>query len=80
MKYNFAKSREAIKHLVKDERYDYIETGSLISINENVENILIPSEKRQLKMFPLDFDEFLWAMNEFELANLIKKTFVYLRI
>lgn len=69
------KAREAIKHLVKDGRYDYIETGSLISIKENVENILIPSEERKLKMFPLDFEEFLWAMNESELANLIKKSF-----
>ena len=69
------KAREAIKHLVKDGRYDYIETGSLISIKENVESILIPSEERQLKMFPLDFEEFLWAMNEYELANLIKKSF-----
>ena len=69
------KAREAIKHLVKDGRYDYIETGSLISIKENVENILIPSEERQLKMFPLDFEEFLWAMNEHELANLIKISF-----
>lgn len=70
------KAREAIKHLVKDGRYDYIETGSLISIKENVEDILIPSEERQLKMYPLDFEEFLWAMNEYELANLIKKSFV----
>lgn len=69
------KAREAIKHLVKDGRYDYIETGSLISIKENVESILIPSEERQLKMFPLDFEEFLWAMNENELINLIKKSF-----
>jgi len=69
------KAREAIKHLVKDGRYDYIETGSLISIKENVKDILIPSEERQLKMFPLDFEEFLWAMNETELADLIKKSF-----
>lgn len=69
------KAREAIKHLVKDGRYDYIETGSLISIKENVENILIPSEERQLKMYPLDFEEFLWAMNENALAELIKKCF-----
>ena len=70
------KAREAIKHLVKDGRYDYIETGSLISIKENVQDILIPSEERQIKMFPLDFEEFLWAMNEYELANLIKKSFL----
>ena len=70
------KAREAIKHLVKDGRYDFIETGSLISIKENVEDILIPSEERQLKMFPLDFEEFLWAMNEIELVNLIRKSFL----
>ncbi len=69
------KAREAIKHLVKDGRYDYIETGSLISIKENVSDILIPSEERQIKMYPLDFEEFLWAMNETELASLIKKHF-----
>lgn len=69
------KAREAIKHLVKDGRYDYIETGSLISIKENVSDILIPSEERQIKMYPLDFEEFLWAMNEIELASLIKKHF-----
>lgn len=57
------KAREAIKHLVKDGKYDYIETGSLISIKENVEDILIPSEERQLKMYPLDFEEFLWSTN-----------------
>lgn len=70
------KAREAIKHLVNDGRYDYIETGSLISIKENVEDILIPSEERQMKMYPLDFEEFMWAMSENELSNLIKKSFV----
>lgn len=69
------KARAAIKHLVKDGRYDYIETGSLISIKENVKDILIPSEERQLKMYPLDFEEFLWAMNEKELSILIKNFF-----
>ncbi len=66
------KAREAIKHLVKDGRYDYLETGSLISIHENVEGILIPSEERSIKMFPLDFEEFLWAMDERPLSELIK--------
>ena len=70
------KARESIKHLVKDGRFDYIETGSLISIKENVKDILIPSEERQLKMFPLDFEEFLWAMNEKELSILIKEFFI----
>ena len=55
----FPKAREAIKYLVADGRYDYIETGSLISIKENVKDIVIPSEERHIKMYPLDFEEFL---------------------
>ncbi len=66
------KAREAIKHLVKDGRYDYIETGSLISIHENSEGILIPSEERSIKMHPMDFEEFLWAFGEKPLAELIR--------
>ncbi len=66
------KAREAIKTLVKDGRYDYLETGSLISIHENVEGILIPSEERSIKMHPLDFEEFLWASGEKPLSELIK--------
>ena len=57
----FPKARQSIKKLVKDGRYDYIETGSLISIKENVKDITIPSEERKLKMYPLDFEEFLLA-------------------
>ncbi len=57
----FPKARQAIKHLVKDGRYDYIETGSLISIKKNVQDILIPSEEECIQMFPMDFEEFLWA-------------------
>ena len=57
----FPKAREAIKYLVADGRYDYIETGSLISIKENVKDIVFPSEERHIKMYPLDFEEFLWA-------------------
>ena len=60
----FPKAREAIKYLVADGRYDYIETGSLISIRENVENITLPSEERKIKMYPLDFEEFMVYMNE----------------
>ncbi|MCR5769147.1 MAG: AAA family ATPase [Lachnospiraceae bacterium] len=60
----FPKAREAIKYLVADGRYDYIETGSLISIKENVENITIPSEEKKLKMYPVDFEEFMDYMNE----------------
>jgi len=60
----FPRAREAIKYLVSDGRYDYIETGSLISIKENVEEITIPSEERKIKMYPVDFEEFLRTMDE----------------
>lgn len=60
----FPKARQAIKHLVNDGRYDYIETGSLISIKKNVQDILIPSEEYKLKVYPLDYEEFLWATNK----------------
>lgn len=60
----FPRARELIKHLVADGRYDYIETGSLMSIRKNVENILIPSEEHELTMHPMDFEEFLWALGE----------------
>ena len=55
------KVRQAIKHLVKDGRYDYIETGSLISIKKNVKNILIPSEEHKIDVYPMDYEEFSWA-------------------
>jgi len=58
------KARQAIKHLVADNRYDYIETGSLISIQKNVEGILLPSEEVRLKMYPMDYEEFRWAMGD----------------
>ena len=57
-------ARQAIKHLVKDGRYDYIETGSLISIRKNVKNIVIPSEERKINMYPMDYEEFLWAVGD----------------
>ena len=57
----YPKARQAIKHLVKDGRYDYIETGSLISIKKNVKNILIPSEEHKIRVYPMDYEEFLWA-------------------
>lgn len=57
-------ARQAIKHLVADGRYDYIETGSLVSINENTKDILLPSEERSVMMYPMDFEEFLWAIGE----------------
>ena len=57
----YPKARQAIKHLVKDGRYDYIETGSLISIKKNVKDILIPSEEHKINIYPMDYEEFLWA-------------------
>lgn len=60
----FPKAREAIKYLVADGRYDFLETGSLISIRENVESITIPSEERKIKMYPLDFEEFVSFLGE----------------
>jgi hypothetical protein len=58
------RARSAIKYLVADGRFDYIETGSLISIKKNVKDILIPSEEQALPMYPMDFEEFLWAMGD----------------
>lgn len=69
------KAREAVKYLVADGRYDYIETGSLISIKENVESISIPSEERRLKMYPMDFEEFGMALGEEILIGQIKHCF-----
>lgn len=65
-------ARQAIKSLVKDGRYDYIETGSLISIKKNVQNILIPSEERKLSMWPMDYEEFLWALDDTTTIPLLK--------
>ena len=71
----FPKAREAIKYLVADGRYDFIETGSLISIRENVEDITIPSEERKLKMYPVDFEEFAMYLGEEHLVEYIKKCY-----
>jgi len=60
----FPKARQLIKYLVADGRYDYIETGSLLSIKQNVQDIIIPSEEEKIEMHPLDFEEFLWAQND----------------
>lgn len=68
-------ARQAIKSLVKDHRYDYIETGSLISIKKNVQNILIPSEERKISMFPMDYEEFLWALGDTTTPVLLQKLF-----
>ena len=69
------RARQAIKHLVKDHRYDYIETGSLISIKKNVRDILIPSEERKLSMFPMDYEEFLWATGNSATPKLLADVF-----
>lgn len=69
------KARQAIKALVNDGRYDYIETGSLISIHKNVKNILIPSEERKLKMHPMDYEEFKWALGDNTTIPLLKKLY-----
>ncbi len=71
----FPKAREAIKYLVADGRYDYIETGSLISIKENVKDILIPSEERHFRMYPMDFEEFCNACGESALIDYIRLCF-----
>ncbi len=71
----FPKARQSIKKLVQDGRYDYIETGSLISIRDNVKNITIPSEERRIKMYPMDFEEFCLALNEEKMIEYIKTCF-----
>ncbi len=71
----YPRAREAIKHLVKDGRYDYIETGSLISIKENVKDILIPSEEQSLTMYPMDFEEFAEALGESLIIPYISECF-----
>ena len=70
----FPRAREAIKWLVKDGRFDYIETGSLVSINENVKEIQIPSEERRLTMHPMDWEEFLWATGNEILGESLKRS------
>ncbi len=69
------KARQAIKHLVKDHRYDYIETGSLISIRKNIKDILIPSEEVELEMFPMDYEEFRWALGDTATIPLLSQCF-----
>lgn len=72
----FPKARQAIKYLVKDGRYHYIETGSLISIHKNVENILIPSEEKNIQIYPMDYEEFCWAVgsNDYQIIQSFYKT------
>ena len=69
------KARQAIKHLVADHRYDYMETDSLISIRKNVKDILIPSEERQVQMYPMDFEEFKWALGDTVTIKLLRESF-----
>lgn len=68
-------ARQAIKHLVKDHRYDYIETGSLLSIKKNVKGIVIPSEETRIAMYPMDFEEFLWAIDKPQTHGLIRYSY-----
>lgn len=68
-------ARQAIKHLVKDGRYDYIETGSLLSIKKNVENIVIPSEETRLTLYPMDYDEFCWATGDTVSSVFLRQAF-----
>ncbi len=70
------KVRAAIKYLVADGRYDYIETGSLMSIRKNTEKIIIPSEEEHLNMYPMDFEEYLWAAGEEMLVDFIKECYI----
>lgn len=69
------KARECVKYLVADGRYDYIETGSLVSIRENVRGITLPSEERRMAIYPMDFEEFCWAVGEGSLAEYIRTCF-----
>ena len=71
----FPLARQAIKYLVKDGRYDYIETGSLISILKKSREIVIPSEEEKIKMFPMDFEEFLWATGDSVSPDMIRDAF-----
>mgnify|MGYP000614080301 CR=1 FL=1 len=68
-------ARQAIKHLVKDHRYDYIETGSLLSIKKNVKGIVIPSEETRIAMYPLDYEEFLWAIDKLQTYELLRYSY-----
>lgn len=71
----FPRARQLIKYLVADGRYDYLETGSLIRLKKNTENIIIPSEEEHIEMFPMDFEEFLWALGDEATAPLIRACF-----
>ena len=71
----YPRARQLIKYLVADGRFDYLETGSLIRLKKNVQDIIIPSEEDHIEMFPLDFEEFLWAMGDEATYPLIRHCF-----
>lgn len=71
----FPRARQLIKYLVADGRYDFLETGSLISLKKNVKDIIIPSEEEHIEMFPMDFEEFLWSMGDEATIPLIRHCF-----
>ena len=71
----YPRARQLIKYLVADGRFDYLETGSLIRLKKNVQDIIIPSEEDHIEMFPLDFEEFLWAMNDEATYPMIRQCF-----
>lgn len=71
----FPRARQLIKYLVADGRYDYLETGSLIRLKKNTENIILPSEEEHIEMFPLDFEEFLWSMGDETTIPLLRQCF-----
>ena len=68
-------ARQGIKKFVQDGRYDYIETGSLLSIRDNTDGISIPSEERRIEMFPMDYEEFLWAFGDYSTASLLRSVY-----
>ena len=68
-------ARQAIKHLVADHRYDYLETESLISIRKNTKDILIPSEEECINMYPMDYEEFLWALGDNVTTGILRECF-----
>ena len=73
---NCPKARQAIKYLVADGRYDYIETGSLISIKKNTKDITIPSEEDRVTMFPMDYEEFRWALDDNATVELLRQCLI----
>lgn len=71
----FSRARQLVKYLVADGRYDFAETGSLIRLKKNTEDIIIPSEEEHKEMFPMDFEEFLWAVGDEAAVPLLRRCF-----